>query len=43
VVSGCLFPAWFVWVAGVCGALWWMTTFPRVCSGYLTLKSLQRQ
>ncbi|EPW6053632.1 TPA: CDP-alcohol phosphatidyltransferase family protein, partial [Shigella flexneri] len=25
------------------GALCWMTTFTRVWSGYLTLKSLQRQ
>lgn len=45
-VLGCLFPAWFawfVWFAWIFGALCWMTTFTRVWSGYLTLKSLQRQ
>ena len=33
----------FPWFAWVFGALCWMTTFTRVWSGYLTLKSLQRQ
>ena len=42
-VLGCLFPAWFAWFAWIFGALCWMTTFTRVWSGYLTLKSLQRQ
>ncbi|EOW2952920.1 CDP-alcohol phosphatidyltransferase family protein [Escherichia coli] len=42
-VLGCLFPAWFAWFAWFFGALCWMTTFTRVWSGYLTLKSLQRQ
>ncbi|KYV90854.1 hypothetical protein AMK86_01620 [Escherichia coli] len=40
---GCLFPAWFAWFAWIFGALCWMTTFTRVWSGYLTLKSHQRQ
>lgn len=42
-VLSCLFPACFPWFAWVFGALCWMTTFTRVWSGYLTLKSLQRQ
>lgn len=42
-VLGCLFPAWFAWFAWIFGALCWMTTFTRVWSGYLTLKSHQRQ
>ena len=42
-VLGCLFPAWFAWFAWIFGALCWMTTFTRGWSGYLTLKSLQRQ
>lgn len=42
-VLSCLFPTCFPWFAWVFGALCWMTTFTRVWSGYLTLKSLQRQ
>ncbi|EPR5291029.1 CDP-alcohol phosphatidyltransferase family protein, partial [Escherichia coli] len=42
-VLSCLLPAYFPWFAWVFGALCWMTTFTRVWSGYLTLKSLQRQ
>lgn len=42
-VLSCLFPGCFPWFAWVFGALCWMTTFTRVWSGYLTLKSLQRQ
>ena len=42
-VLSCLFPACFPWFAWVFGALCWMTTFTRVWSGYLTLKSHQRQ
>ena len=42
-VLSCLFPAWFAWLAWMFGALCWLTTFTRVWSGYLTLKSLQRQ
>ena len=41
-VLGCLFPAWFAWMAWVFGALCWMTTFNRVWGGYMTLKHLQR-
>ncbi|HEY1846161.1 MAG TPA: CDP-alcohol phosphatidyltransferase family protein [Buttiauxella sp.] len=39
-VLGCLFPAAFVWLAWIFGALCWMTTFTRVWSGYQTLKRL---
>ena len=42
-VLSCLFPGCFPWFAWIFGALCWMTTFTRVWSGYLTLKSLQRQ
>ncbi|BBQ84264.1 MULTISPECIES: CDP-alcohol phosphatidyltransferase family protein [Enterobacteriaceae] len=41
-VLGCLFPAWFAWMAWVFGALCWLTTFNRVWGGYMTLKGLQR-
>lgn len=43
VCAGMFIPAWFAWFAWIFGALCWMTTFTRVWSGYLTLKSLQRQ
>lgn len=39
----CLFPAHFAWLAWVFGALCWLTTATRIWSGYLTLKTLQRQ
>ncbi len=38
-----LFPAWFPLLAGVFGALCWLTTFNRVWSGYHTLKQIDRQ
>lgn len=41
-VLGCLFPAWFAWMAWVFGSLCWLTTFNRVWGGYMTLKGLQR-
>ena len=39
-VLGCLFPAWFAWMAWVFGSLCWLTTFNRVWGGYMTLKGL---
>ncbi len=39
-VLSCLFPGAFVWLAGIFGALCWMTTFTRIWSGYQTLKRL---
>ncbi|MBA7801732.1 CDP-alcohol phosphatidyltransferase family protein [Citrobacter freundii] len=42
-VLGCLFPDYFAVLAWVFGALCWLTTLTRICSGYLTLKSVQRQ
>jgi len=42
-VLGCLFPDYFAVLAWVFGALCWMTTFTRIWSGYLTLKTVQRQ
>ncbi|MCA4121995.1 hypothetical protein LDY75_13415, partial [Klebsiella pneumoniae] len=37
-VLGCLFPAHFAWLAWLFGALCWLTTATRICSGYQTLK-----
>ncbi len=34
----CLFPAHFAWLAWLFGALCWLTTATRICSGYQTLK-----
>lgn len=34
----CLFPDWFALLAWIFGALCWLTTFTRICSGYWTLK-----
>ena len=36
-VLGCLFPAHFAWLAWLFGALCWLTTATRICSGYQTL------
>lgn len=40
-VLGCLFPAWFAWLAWIFGALCWMTTLTRIWSGYVTLAELE--
>ncbi|PLP06280.1 hypothetical protein CWN13_18855, partial [Klebsiella pneumoniae] len=37
-ILGCLFPAHFAWLAWLFGALCWLTTATRICSGYQTLK-----
>ena len=37
-VLGCLFPAHFARLAWLFGALCWLTTATRICSGYQTLK-----
>lgn len=36
----CLFPQSFAWLAGIFGALCWLTTLTRIWSGYQTLKQV---
>lgn len=36
-VAGCLFPAWFPWLAWGFGALCWLTTLGRVAAGWRDL------
>ncbi|MGL4723520.1 MAG: CDP-alcohol phosphatidyltransferase family protein [Scandinavium sp.] len=38
----CLFPQYFAWLAGIFGALCWLTTLTRIWSGYQTLKHAGR-
>lgn len=38
----CLFPGYFTWLAGIFGALCWLTTFNRIAGGYVTLSECQR-